>query len=212
MAADETFSPFPPEFAIATERLSIQPLDPDNPTHCEFLVRLWNTDDFIQSSGKTSIDSPEKAAAFIRRRVLADYARNRHGQFLVSRVEDNHPAKLIGCVSLMKGSPPGPHYLAPDIGFTILPEESGNGFATEAARGLVDWARLELGIHAVFGFCGVDNVRSRRVLEKVGMVYRGSAALRVFADQQSAVYVLPSMDKDLSVYNLTEELHDNNNQ
>ncbi|KAF7719345.1 Uncharacterized protein PECH_006371 [Penicillium ucsense] len=200
-------SPFPPGLPITTRRLCIQPFDPENLTHCEFLAQLWNTDDFINSCGKTSIDSPEKAAAFIRRRMLADYAQNRHGQFLVSRLEENDPAKLIGCVSLMKGSPPGPHYLAPDIGFTILPEESGKGFASEAAKELIDWARRELDIHAVFGFCAPDNARSRRVLEKTGLEYRGSAALRVFGDQVSAIYALPGMNSDLGVYNLTEEVH-----
>ncbi len=197
-------SPFPPGFAISTPHLRILPFDPDNLSHCEFPVKLWNTDDFINSCGRTGIDGPEKAAAFIRRRVLADYARNRHGQFLVSLVESNQAPKLIGCVSLMKGSPPGPHYLAPDIGYTILPEESGRGYATEAAKGLLEYARVELGIHAAFGFCAVTDMRSRRVLDKIGMDYRGVAALAVFGGKESAVYALPVMDTDLAVYNLTE--------
>ncbi|KAJ5370364.1 uncharacterized protein N7496_006456 [Penicillium cataractarum] len=204
----EPVSPFPPGFAIATPRLQIHPFDPDNSSHCEFLVKLWNTDDFINSSGRTGIDTTEKAAAFIRRRVLADYARNRHGQFLVSLVEATHPPKLIGCVSLMKGSPPGPHYLAPDVGYTILPEDIGKGYATEASKGLLEYARVELGIHAAFGFCAATDMRSRRVLEKIGMDYRGVAALSVFGGKESAVYTLHGMDKDLSVYNLTEDLCD----
>lgn len=204
----EPVSPFPLGFAIATPRLQIHPFDPDNLSHCEFLVKLWNTDDFINSSGRTGIDTPEKAAVFIRRRVLADYARNRHGQFLISLVEATQPPKLIGCVSLMKGSPPGPHYLAPDVGYTILPEESGKGYATEASKGLLEYARVELDIHAAFGFCAATDMRSRRVLEKMGMDYRGVAALSVFGGKESAVYTLHGMDEDLSVYNLTEDLRD----
>ncbi|KAJ5432656.1 uncharacterized protein N7458_011812 [Penicillium daleae] len=200
--------PFPPEFAITTPRLRIHPFDPDNLSHCEFLVQLWNTDDFINSCGRTGIDTSEKAAAFIRRRVLADYARNHHGQFLVSLVETTPAPKLIGCVSLMKGAPPGPLYLAPDIGYTILPEESGKGYATEAAKGLLEYASGELGIHGAFGFCAATDMRSRRVLEKLGMDYRGVAALSVFGGKESAVYTLPGMEKDLAVYNLTEQLHD----
>jgi RimJ/RimL family protein N-acetyltransferase len=204
----ESASPFPPEFAISTPRLRIHPFNPDTLSHCEFLVQLWNTDDFINSCGRTGIDTPEKAAAFIRRRVLADYARNRHGQFLISLVGATQAPKLIGCVSLMKGAPPGPHYLAPDIGYTILPEESGKGYATEAAKGLLEYARFELDIHSALGFCAATDLRSRRVLEKIGMDYRGVAALSVFGGKESAVYSLPGMDKDLGVYNLTEDLHD----
>ncbi|KAF3385027.1 hypothetical protein F1880_002217 [Penicillium rolfsii] len=204
----EQAHPFPPQFGISTPRLRIHPFDPDNLLHCEFLVRLWNTEDFIKSCGRTGIDTPEKAAAFIQRRVLADYARHRHGQFLVSLIDAAQGPKLIGVVSLMKGAPPGPHYLAPDIGYTILPEESGKGYATEAAKGLLEYARVELGIHTAFGFCAAADVRSRRVLEKIGMDYRGVAALAVFGGKESAVYTLPGMDKNLGVYHLTEELRD----
>lgn len=202
-------SPFPPGFAIATPRLHVLPFDPDNLSHCEFLVKLWNTDDFINSCGPTGIDTAEKAAAFIRRRVLEGYARNRHGQFLVSLVEANKNPKLIGCVSPMKGAPPGPHYLAPDIGYTIIPDESGKGFATEASKGLLEYARVALGIHAAFGFCAATDMRSRRVLENIGMEYQGVAALSVFCGKESAVHTLPGMDKDLAVYNLTERFNEN---
>jgi RimJ/RimL family protein N-acetyltransferase len=108
----------------------------------------------------------------------------------------------------MKGAPPGPLYLAPDIGYTILPEESGKGYATEAAKGLLEYASGELDIHGAFGFCAATDMRSRRVLEKIGMDYRGVAALSVFGGKESAVYTLPGMEKDLAVYNLTEQLHD----
>jgi RimJ/RimL family protein N-acetyltransferase len=108
----------------------------------------------------------------------------------------------------MKGAPPGPHYLAPDIGYTILPEESGKGYATEAAKGLLEYAKVELDIHAAFGFCAATDMRSRRVLEKIRMEYRGVAALSVFGEKESAVYALPGMDQDLGVYNLTEDLND----
>lgn len=194
-------SPFPPGFKISTPRLQITPFDPNNQTHCTFLVQLWNTDDFINSCGHTGIDTPEKASAFIQNRVIPSYARNRHGIFLVSL----HDGRHIGNASLMKGSPPDAHYTAPDIGYTILPEESGKGYATEVGKGVLEYARKDLGIDVAFGFCAAENMRSRRVLEKIGLVFRGVADLVVFGGQRSAVYALPSMG-DLAVYNLTEKL------
>lgn len=199
--ASQPSTPFPPGFTISTPRLQITPFDPTNQTHCEFLVQLWNTDDFINSCGRTSIDTPEKAASFIQHRVLAHYALNKHGQFLVS-LREGPP---IGTVSLMKDSPPDPHYLAPDVGYAILPEENGKGYATEAAKGVLEYARKDLGIEDAFGFCAAEDMRSRRVLEKVGLVFRGIADLIVFGGKRSAVYALPSME-DLTVYNLTEKL------
>jgi ribosomal-protein-alanine N-acetyltransferase len=57
---------------------------------------------------------------------------------------------------------------AVSIGYTIFPEFRGRGFATEAAKAMVEWARRE---HDVTHFvCGVtpDNGPSIKVLEKVG--------------------------------------------
>lgn len=176
-------SPFPPGFTLSTPRLQITPLDPTNLTHCTFLVR------------NTGMDTPEKAAAFIQNRVIPSYARNRYAQFLVSR----HDGKHIGLVSLMKG------YLVPDVGFKILPEESGKGYATEAGKRLLEYAREDLGIEGAFGFCAPENMGSRRVMEKLGMVFKGVGELTSFAGQKTAVYALPDMG-DFGVYNLTEKL------
>lgn len=202
----ELSSPFPPDFTISTPRLQITPFNPANAIHCAFLAQLWNTEDFINSCGHTSVDTPENASAFIRARILPDYTRNRHGTFLVSLRQDDKPSKPIGTVSLMKGAPPNPYYLAPDLGYAILPEESGKGYATEAAKGLLQYAREELGIEAVFGFCAAENDRSRRVLEKVDMEFRGVGDLKVFGGKRSAVYGLPGMNNDLRIYGLTEDL------
>lgn len=194
-------------FSIPTKRLHISYVQPENPDHNTFLVRLWNTDDFIQSSGRTSINTPEKAAVFLRNRVLADYARNGYGQFFVS-LKPYYDAplaqsRLIGTVSLMKGEPPNA-YKVPDIGYAILPEESGKGYATEAAVGLLEYARRELGIVEVLGFCGKDDPRSARVLQKIGMEFRGTKKLRVFGGKESAVYALPGMIDDLKVYGIDD--------
>ncbi|KOS42996.1 hypothetical protein ACN38_g6108 [Penicillium nordicum] len=121
--------------------------------------------------------------------------------FLVSRQTNDGP-KPIGIVSLLRGIPPDPHYLAPDIGFTILPEEGRKGYATEAAKALMEYANKTLGVDAVFGFCSPANQRSRGALEKLGMEFRGVKPLKVFGGKESAVYALPGMDEDLSVYNV----------
>jgi RimJ/RimL family protein N-acetyltransferase len=206
MSANFSFSP-PPSFSIPTERLHISYIQDENPDHCAFIVRLWNTEHFIQSCGKTGIDTPEKASQFIKNRVQADYNRNKHGQFLVSLKP--HPdaslaeSKLIGMVSLMKGEPPNA-YTYPDIGYTILPEENGKGYATEAAIGLLDYARRELNIDGVFGFCSEGNTTSRRVLEKIGLEFRGMRKLRIFGGSLDAVYALPEMNTDLTVYGIDD--------
>ncbi|OQE16515.1 hypothetical protein PENFLA_c027G06722 [Penicillium flavigenum] len=71
--------------------------------------------DFISSCGKTGITTPEKAYSSLKGRVFEHYAYPGYGMFLVSRQTDDG-MQPVGTVSLTRGIPPGPHYLAPDIG------------------------------------------------------------------------------------------------
>ncbi|CAI7572813.1 unnamed protein product [Penicillium pancosmium] len=191
--ASESAHPFPPGFNISTSRLRIIPFHPANQTHAEFLVQLWNTEDFINFCGRTSISTPEKASNFIQQRVLQQYSVNKYGMFLVSLKEgENTTLSPIGTVSLMKGASPDPHFLAPDIGFAVLPEHSGKGYAAEAAKGLLEWARTDRGVEAAFGFCDPSNRRSREdisgtVIETGHSVTRFKANDLVLASAQGAI-------------------------
>ncbi|MBW3634627.1 MAG: GNAT family N-acetyltransferase [Chloroflexi bacterium] len=66
----------------------------------------------------------------------------------------------------------------PDLGegmlwFTMHPSYWGRGYATEAARGLVDFGFRELRLHRIWADCDPANVASSRVLEKLGMRREG---------------------------------------
>lgn len=56
-----------------------------------------------------------------------------------------------------------------DIGYGVRAEHRGNGYATEAARGLIAWAFRQPGVRRVTADCLTDNAASIRVLEKAGM-------------------------------------------
>jgi RimJ/RimL family protein N-acetyltransferase len=56
-----------------------------------------------------------------------------------------------------------------EVGFVFDPRQQGRGFATEAARALVDWAFTSAGFHRVIGRTESRNSASARVLEKLGM-------------------------------------------
>lgn len=95
-------------------------------------------------------------------------------------------------------------YSCPDIGYAFVPDEWGKGYAPEAAIALIDYALREFDVKGVFGFCEPDNKPSRRVLEKIGLEFRGEKILRLFDGTRSAVYALPEMDSDLSVYGMED--------
>ncbi|KAK0210887.1 hypothetical protein DFS33DRAFT_1378865 [Desarmillaria ectypa] len=163
-----------PNFRIETGCLYISYYLPTSPAHCTFLVELSNSSSFIAQCGNTGITTTEQAKTFIKNRFVATHAR--HGR-LTRRV------------------------VLPDVGFAMLPEVSSQGYVTEAARKLLEYASEALGIKEFFGFTDAKNIASRRVLEKLGLEDRGVYPLKVFENHLSSVYTSPGM-MDLKVYGI----------
>ena len=60
-----------------------------------------------------------------------------------------------------------------EIYYNILPEFWGNGYATEVGKGLVKFGFDELKLHKVEAGVQTENIRSIKVLEKLGMTREG---------------------------------------
>jgi RimJ/RimL family protein N-acetyltransferase len=56
-----------------------------------------------------------------------------------------------------------------DVGIALAPEFQGRGYATETLRALLDYLLVALGKDRVFGSVDPRNVRSMRLLQRVGM-------------------------------------------
>lgn len=77
-------------------------------------------------------------------------------------------ARVIGGISLRVAE-----YKA-DFGYVLHRQFWGRGFATEAARAIVDLAATIDGVYRVWATCDADNLSSARVLEKVGLAREGT--------------------------------------
>jgi RimJ/RimL family protein N-acetyltransferase len=75
---------------------------------------------------------------------------------------------------------------APEIGYWLGVPFWGNGYATEAARAMLDHAFTDLGHERVLGGARVSNPASRRVLEKCGFQWTGVGLYRIRALNSSA--------------------------
>ncbi|KAF3761726.1 acyl-CoA N-acyltransferase [Cryphonectria parasitica EP155] len=198
-----------PNFFIESERLYLSYLLPDNDAHCDFLVKLWNTPEFIASIGgkPTSVTTREAARQQLAGRFQAEHARNGYGTYLVglkpetAAVAPPAGGTPIGTVSLMRGEPPN-CYTAPDIGFAILPEYMRRGLATEAAQTLMDYVEREKGVKDVLGLCDPNNEGSKAVFRRLGFEDRGQKVLKIFGGITGQAFAKPGMDQDLGVYGL----------
>lgn len=204
-----------PTFHLVTPRLYISHFLA--PRDCAFIINLYNSDLFLKNSGKTGIDNQEKASKHIEGWITSNFQKNGHGQYLISLRSAEGDASLpdgeltpgqapIGMVTLMRG-----HYSVPDVGFALLPEHTGKGYATEAGKRMLQFATdpkgepapasaegalpegQGLGLAGVFGFTAPANDHSKSVCLRLGLEYRGVYPLEAFGDQESVVYAMPSM-------------------
>jgi RimJ/RimL family protein N-acetyltransferase len=60
-----------------------------------------------------------------------------------------------------------------ELGFTLSPPYQGNGYATEAVRGLLDQLFGERNLHRVSAECDARNTASIRLLERLGFRREG---------------------------------------
>ena len=60
-----------------------------------------------------------------------------------------------------------------DMGYELDPRHWGRGYATEAARTVMDFGFSQMNLRRISAWCVADNVGSARVLEKLGMQRMG---------------------------------------
>jgi RimJ/RimL family protein N-acetyltransferase len=70
-------------------------------------------------------------------------------------------------------------FAGPELGYWIGSQFWGLGYATEAARAVIEHAFAELGHELLFAGARVSNPASRRVLEKCGFKWTGVALARI---------------------------------
>ena len=88
---------------------------------------------------------------------------------------------VLGCCGI--GKLDGEH---PEIGYWLGVSFWGKGYATEAARAVIDHAFGDLGYDVLVGGARVNNPASRRVLQKCGFEWTGVGLYRIRALASSA--------------------------
>jgi RimJ/RimL family protein N-acetyltransferase len=111
----------------------------------------------------------ERSDAFIDR-IEAHWAADGWGLWAVE-VPDVAP--FVGYVGLWPAD-----YLAPgrvEVGWRLARERWGNGYATEAAREALRYGFETVGLDEIVSFTVPQNIRSRAVMERIGLVRDPSA-------------------------------------
>jgi RimJ/RimL family protein N-acetyltransferase len=59
-----------------------------------------------------------------------------------------------------------------EIGWRLVPEHNGKGYATEAAKAIVDYAVERVGASYLVAVADPENIASQRVMKRLGMSYK----------------------------------------
>jgi RimJ/RimL family protein N-acetyltransferase len=149
---------------ISTSRLHVTQLSEE--LDASFILQLVNTPGWIRHIGDRNIHSVQDAEQYIVNGPVASYAKYGYGMWLIKRIEDDEPIGLCGLVKR--------EYLPhPDLGYALLPQYEGQGYAIEAATAVVHHAQQVLSIPVIAAITTDDNVRSLRLLFKLGFDFIG---------------------------------------
>jgi ribosomal-protein-alanine N-acetyltransferase len=84
-----------------------------------------------------------------------------------------------------------------EIGYRMLKEYWNRGYATEASLGLLDYGFKSLELNKIVGSAHVENLASRRVMEKIGMTHINN---RVHYGCLQAYYEIEMISYDLKSF------------
>jgi ribosomal-protein-alanine N-acetyltransferase len=129
--------------------------------------------------GEPPLTTHAEALAVLHERVFPQYARGLGRWACIAR----NSTDFLGWCGI-KHVPEADEY---DIGYRFFEPYWGQGYATEAAAAARDFALRHLPGKRVVGRAMRENVASRRVLEKIGMVFAGEAETN---GGHEAIYVL----------------------
>lgn len=98
--------------------------------------------------------------------IEARFASQGFGFWALERVGE---APFIGMAGLNVPRFEAPFMPAVEVGWRLAPAYWGHGYATEAARAAIGFAFEVLGLTEVVAFTAEGNLRSRKVMERLGM-------------------------------------------
>jgi [ribosomal protein S5]-alanine N-acetyltransferase len=128
-----------------------------------FILALLNSPGWLEFIGDRNVHTLAEAETYLSTRLVGVNPTKGCGIYTIFTKENDTP---IGMSSLVKRD----SLEHVDIGYALLPEHEGKGYATEASEAVLDYAMNTLGYNTIVGICLKNHSASVRVLEKIGLI------------------------------------------
>jgi len=146
---------------MSTDRLLINRITLDD---ADFILKLMNDKDWIKNIGDRGIRTIEEAKEYIRTRFLKTYNEAGFG-FYSLILKDTQ--QIIGIAGLVDRE--GIDDI--DIGYGMLPEFRGKGYAFEATKAVFEYGYKDLKLDKIVAIVNPDNPGSIKLLSKLGLKF-----------------------------------------
>ncbi|MDA0689145.1 MAG: GNAT family N-acetyltransferase [Proteobacteria bacterium] len=103
------------------------------------------------------------ARTYLQERILPGYREGR-GLWLMQLRETSVPIGICGLVRR-------PFLEHTDLGFALLADYRAEGYAAEAARAVIDYARKQLGLQTLLAITVPHNTKSIQLLQRLGFSF-----------------------------------------
>lgn len=145
-----------------TERLIIRPMSLDD---AAFIYELYNSPKFIKYIGDRNIKTISDAQNYIENRFLPQFKKLGFGNYLMVTKDGN---QKIGGVGIFERE--GLDVV--DIGFSLLEDFEGKGYAFEAAHKVKSIGMDEFGLKKISAITTKDNFSSQKLIERLGLKFQ----------------------------------------
>jgi ribosomal-protein-alanine N-acetyltransferase len=146
-------------FKLYTSRLCLSELNDGDES---FIYQLFNDPDCLRFIGDRGIKTLEDAQNYLQQKLIDSYHTHGFGLYKVTLKNEHEPLGICGLVKRDKTNPP-------DVGFAFLPAYRSQGYCTEAATAILDWAKRNNISKTILAYTNPDNTASIQVLEKIGL-------------------------------------------
>lgn len=146
---------------METERLRLRAVALSD---AELMLAVWNDPAFIRNvvdRGIRTLAQARNAIEHGSQKLFEEYG---YGPYCMSLKSDG---TQIGICGLFRRE----NLNDPDIGFAVLPDYCGKGYAGEAAAAVVHYARATLGIETLTAIVSPSNAPSIGLIQKLGLTF-----------------------------------------